>query len=771
MSSTPISLTADPEPPLDRLARELALNYLDTSLKSEELLGSGRNDRIRETFADESIADTAPGPSRNILVLGAGASLGAFGPVAFPAARKAMDDIDRLLGPRPRAISKRINDEKRRLQIAYDYAGASEDFETHLAILSSIYSPGTIANHLSTMYAERYWPHLTFELIAHMLKHRFVDAVINFNFDELLDQAIQEELGRTEYHHIISDGDCQTMKDIMVGGRLKVPIHIKPHGTARHRSTLRFTKEHYFTLPDNMRDFLQLLVAGYTQDDESGQRYRTNIISVGFGMGSIELLEMLRYSMQKVNGKRAPGIHLFHINQPDFRPTMARLAGKTGIRGQGLIEVDAAAGLHDTIRRLVGKIGDHFKDAYKPRGTARHEFVHQLFVDESARTRVPAGKVDGRENLDYYRARLCAELVLSLAKGRGRVDLSTLVDDRVGIYFDAMRRQAEDTGAPGGESTVSLEGILALFKSRRLVRGGMDQNILTAQCYGNEPESDLGRWLWESLRLALDNIGNDTLSQHAEKMRKSGPGSPPALLQALVDSDARDINADFRHRHLLLSAEPVRDEILHTNLSYTLKFAEMLRETWDVLLAVSEYARVLDRIERVPGTNLRGRRICLILAETEQTDTSEERVQGFRDRHPETTLEVYQIPFWMHNHHMVITFQRKTGRDGKHTPDYLRAIHYDRRGLSNRINPVSFGKDDAEDLKRLGESFFSYATSALLLKDRDQVTAYVRKRSTWNQERSAREVKGGNPSVPQDALVDAVKAGLLGEWLNGRAAP
>jgi len=277
--------------------------------------------------------------------------------------------------------------------------------------------------------------------------------------------------------------------------------------------------------------------------------------------------------------------------------------------------------------------------------------------------------------------------------------------------------------------------------------------------------------LWESLRLALDNIGNDTLSQHAEKMRKSGPGSPPALLQALVDSDARDINADFRHRHLLLSAEPVRDEILHTNLSYTLKFAEMLRETWDVLLAVSEYARVLDRIERVPGTNLRGRRICLILAETEQTDTSEERVQGFRDRHPETTLEVYQIPFWMHNHHMVITFQRKTGRDGKHTPDYLRAIHYDRRGLSNRINPVSFGKDDAEDLKRLGESFFSYATSALLLKDRDQVTAYVRKRSTWNQERSAREVKGGNPSVPQDALVDAVKAGLLGEWLNGRAAP
>ena len=41
----------------------------------------------------------------------------------------------------------------------------------------------------------RYYPGLAYEILAHLMKHGFIDAIINFNFDEVLDQAIEDELG------------------------------------------------------------------------------------------------------------------------------------------------------------------------------------------------------------------------------------------------------------------------------------------------------------------------------------------------------------------------------------------------------------------------------------------------------------------------------------------------------------------------------------------------------------------------------------------------
>lgn len=136
-------------------------------------------------------------------------------------------------------------------------------------------------------------PSLFYEVAAHMFKHSFIDVIINFNFDELLDNAIEEELGRNNYRFVLSDGDCFDVVDAMVDGRIKTPIYIKPHGTVSHKTSLRFTKSHYLEMSTKMKEFIAKLVSGYCGEDKRAIS-KVNLISVGFNMESVEFKKILQ---------------------------------------------------------------------------------------------------------------------------------------------------------------------------------------------------------------------------------------------------------------------------------------------------------------------------------------------------------------------------------------------------------------------------------------------------------------------------------------------
>ncbi|MBK6976711.1 MAG: hypothetical protein IPH28_06005 [Cytophagaceae bacterium] len=99
------------------------------------------------------------------------------------------------------------------------------------------------------MFNQRTYPSVFYEILAHIFKNRFVDAVINFNFDESFDQAVLEEISTGELKKIVSDGDCVPYVDLVEEHNLKLPLYIKPHGTFSEKSSLRFTKEHYIDIP------------------------------------------------------------------------------------------------------------------------------------------------------------------------------------------------------------------------------------------------------------------------------------------------------------------------------------------------------------------------------------------------------------------------------------------------------------------------------------------------------------------------------------------
>jgi hypothetical protein len=124
-----------------------------------------------------------------------------------------------------------------------------KEFETRLVALSRTPDAARqVRQTISDDYAIRHPPVLAYELLAHLTKHRFLDAIISFNFDELLDQSLEDELGPGEYVRVVSDRDCTAIQPDP-DAKNYVPLYVKLHGTASEPDSLRFTPESYYSLP------------------------------------------------------------------------------------------------------------------------------------------------------------------------------------------------------------------------------------------------------------------------------------------------------------------------------------------------------------------------------------------------------------------------------------------------------------------------------------------------------------------------------------------
>ena len=128
-------------------------------------------------------------------------------------------------------------------------------------------------------------PHVSAETAFHEPVRVVVDAIINFNFDETLDQAIEDEIGPGHYYRVVSDSDCrQPLTDLsQPKGYLRLPLYIKPHGTASSKSSLRFRRGDYFLLPPDLKDLLAALIGGLP----------LRVLVIGHAMNSFEFNDIL----------------------------------------------------------------------------------------------------------------------------------------------------------------------------------------------------------------------------------------------------------------------------------------------------------------------------------------------------------------------------------------------------------------------------------------------------------------------------------------------
>ncbi len=131
-----------------------------------------------------------------------------------------------------------------------------------------------------------------------MFRHDIIQAIINFNFDEQLDQTILENLREDDYERIFSDGDYHPES--------KRKAYIKPHGTVSHPSTMRFSKVDYTAVPGGIQQAIREQLSG-----------KVAFLVAGFGMQSVELNDLITQRMEETKNDPKPFEPTFYIINPN----------------------------------------------------------------------------------------------------------------------------------------------------------------------------------------------------------------------------------------------------------------------------------------------------------------------------------------------------------------------------------------------------------------------------------------------------------------------
>jgi hypothetical protein len=214
---------------------------------------------------------------RNILIIGNGATKDAINRESIDTKILAKSIYSKMIAS-GEDVKNFIDNQLEKFKIVYNLN--VDEFETILSACAA-FDEKMVRDELKKAVNYKYIPSKFYEIVGHLFKHRYIDAIINFNFDEILDNIIEEELGDSDYKKIFLDGDCpMTIDEIKVRKRLKVPIYIKPHGTISYDSSLLFTKEHYHNIATKLKSFLKSL---FFAEYHTTELLDLNIIVAGFG--------------------------------------------------------------------------------------------------------------------------------------------------------------------------------------------------------------------------------------------------------------------------------------------------------------------------------------------------------------------------------------------------------------------------------------------------------------------------------------------------------
>ncbi len=338
--------------------------------------------------------------------------------------------------------------ELERLKLVYNLD--PDQFETRLIALSTT-QPATrhVREVISNKYDVEHPTLLGYELLAHLLKHRFIDAIISFNFDELLDRSLDDELERTEFRRVVSERDCNKIQADPTAPDY-VPLYVKLHGTASEPDSLRFSRESYYAIPSRIQGVVRALL----------RAEHCVIANVGFGLASFDFQRLLVMPRK---------LEIFNLSATSIKATVRDKIGeertkasgkpgkkrKKGSSGRGSREGRSGSSLRirecnesdvkcdALLKRLtdelqhqanMGARANHSvnvtaRDLVQFRSVRRHEAVAQLLGPDTLHPEWAAtADWSERQRIEYARRRAILELAFTGAKTRGLLSLGALAD-------------------------------------------------------------------------------------------------------------------------------------------------------------------------------------------------------------------------------------------------------------------------------------------------------------------------------------------------------
>jgi hypothetical protein len=613
-------------PATQEIAHALVRNHLRISLEPSEWRGLlRRNEHI----------PVDSGTHRVIVVVGSGASKS----VGLPLASEALTRLREESIMPNRALDAELD------RLSQTYQLERNAFETYLHALStSVFESQKLRDNLQKMYGHRFMPILGYEILAHMLKHRFLDAIINFNFDELLDQAVEDELDPGEYYHILSDGDCpddNTLRET----RPELPFYIKPHGTASHKSTLRFTREDYYGLPLDIKRVLKYLLTDKP----------VVLLVIGFGMQSLEFNHILKEAKQNSL--------MFHINK--FNPTK-RSDFSTFLRNE-LLEFSSRSSdiVSETLQKIWQDVAMIFRPEYRPRDITRHILVARTFFRQ----------IDENNVENYLKGRTVIELCLSIAKGKGLVTISQLSADRSGKYFDRYKAINDNANFYDMCRQTGLKDIGYSREAMRLMKEGREiSKILEEKNFEMEIN-----FLYNCVRNNLDPASRDNLSYELFC----------ATLLRLYQGEEVELRYRPRSPYTKIFRFP---KAIPTYTAFKFHTKQIFKQDWKYLFVVAETGQWLTEKQVVKQICKRADfRIRMIVADTSW-------IKEIRAAYGEDAVDIRKLPWWEHNRHMTIL------ADENEIP--FTSLYFHRRLRSANIIPILL--DNVDDTLVVMESFNAY---------------------------------------------------------------
>jgi hypothetical protein len=615
-------------------------------------------------FGDEQVASwfDAVTPARyhdqlrTVAVVGAGASL----PVNQVAA-DLVATLERDLEKDPNAREVELD----RLETVYGLN--RESFETRLtALCRTPEAERQVQAAISSEYRLRHPSLLAYETIAHLLNHRYLDLVISFNFDELLDQSIEDELGRGEYTRVVSEGDFDAASGV-VG-----PLYVKMHGSATEPDSLRFTRERYFWTP---KSIIELVEKKFDVDN-------LVLITLGYKMDNFDFQHVLR---------KPKSLEIYHLDPVALDSTVITQITTQRRKARERKETDRSADtdrptrvahfgsaspgnefLENEVEAVVAELEKLCKDPRSGpaqwRSTLRHQVVVRLIdgIDLKEPSR----------HARYLRRRTVLEIAFTVAKGRGVASIASMVDDRCGRYYDLYRQVAGDRA----------DSWPMLCKA-----GGLVESLAYPDTYEVLPSvrRDGDSLVSGSDALHAFHLADpDKLALHTTKslgLPNEKHGALTALLtQALRylqreteieihSCDDRVCSKLFTKPTQLTTLTALRGWTRELLLSTEFDELWYVAETGDWILEPNTRAIVKSRCDRIR------------LLQAFNADVS---VSG-------VSTEILKLPWGRHNRHMTILRSKNESRA---------AIYFVRRLRAPSVSPVYLA-DGAEDLRRVTLAF------------------------------------------------------------------
>jgi hypothetical protein len=616
---------------------------------------------------------------RCIAVVGAGASA--------PLAARG-DALAEELEDRFGSIQEKQDRKAELFRLQRLYKLNPKDFETRLAALARTpEATQQVRREIARRYSYRHPTILGYELLAHLLKHRFLDAIISFNFDELLDQSLEDELGGDGHKRVVSDRDCAGVV-MDPDSPDYLPLYVKLHGTASEPDSLRFTQEAYYELSHAMAEIVEALF----------KCQRCVIANVGFGMAGLDLhrllgipekLEIYDLSPRPLSEEVQQAIRSERVDplpdslcEPGRRPPP-----KFSLLRQQLPRGNRKALCDDWMERLVGEIERLSGKQAEPKSLAslvrfrsveRHKVVaHVLGPDAALSDWTNDPKAHRGEYVKYLQQRTIVELALSGAKARGLGQLSWLALDRSGTYYDLYRREAREVYGQAERWSVLRSA------------AGQDENEWLPDVVESRPElcaPDAGLTM-ESGKWTLREFVPELLAKHvAHEIGKSRTTTEKRLARALgsLQNDSE------------IEIQPTDDRVCSKAFDLPLLLPTIT--SLDIFTSLLfNGMRPHDRIYISCETGewlLGNQRMRALLAAQEYIEV----ITAFDLKYDELKkeygdkLHLKRLNPWRHNRHMTIVCNGDNP---------VRAVYFARRLRAPLITPVYLAEaKDAERMKR-----------------------------------------------------------------------